>query len=148
MKTSKSPSHKKKRRLAADVKLDNAAAARKIVQAKKPRLSLPRQAKNASLTPPRTQVHNQGSEESDENEDSLVPLDNEVSPPTITRNILTPIRLKQNDRFYKVALTRLNLSFRSTKEVYTNMIPHISKEILGNFNLKYKRRLLQWRSNC
>jgi len=42
MKTSKSPSHKKKRILAADVKLDNAAALRKIVQAKRARLSLPR----------------------------------------------------------------------------------------------------------
>ena len=94
MKTSKSPSHKKKRRLAADVKLDNAAAARKIVQAKKARLFLPRQAKNASLSPPRTQIHNQDSEESeesDESEDSLVSLDNDVSHPTITHNVLTPI---------------------------------------------------------
>ena len=101
MKTSTSPSHKKKRRLAADVKLDNAAAARKIVQAKKARLFLPRQAKNASLSPPRTQIHNQDSEESDESEDSLVSLDNDVSHPTITHNVLTPIRLKQNDLFIR-----------------------------------------------
>ena len=100
MKTSKSPSHKKKRRLAADVKLDNAAAARKIAQAKKPRLSLPRQAKNASLTPPRTQVHNQGSEESDETEDSLVPLDDEASPPTITHNVLTPTNPTETKRSF------------------------------------------------
>ena len=114
MKTSKSPSHKKKRRLATDVKLDNAAAARKIVQAKKARLFLPRQGKNASLSPARTQIHNQDSEESEENDESeysLVSLDNDVSHPTITHNVLTPIRLKQNDRFYKVTLSRLNLSF-------------------------------------
>ena len=138
MKTSKSPSHKKKRRLAADVKLDNAAAARKIVQAKKPRLSLPRQAKNASLTPPRTQVHNQGSEESDETEDSLVPLDNEVSPPTITRNILTPIRLKQNDRFYKVALTRLNLSYSQSRRCYRSeqLSPCICRRLHDTFSFR------------
>jgi len=69
-----------------------------------------------------------------------VSVDNNVSHPSITHNVLKPIRLKQNDRFYKVALSRLNLSFQSTEEVYTNMIPYISKEIFGNFNLKYKRR--------
>ena len=92
MKTSKSPSHKKKRRLAADVKLDNAAAARKIVQAKKARLFVPRQAKNASLSPARTPIAN---EESEDSEDSLVSVDNNVSHPSITHNVLTPIRLKK-----------------------------------------------------
>ena len=37
----------------------------------------------------------------------------------------------------------LNLSFKpfsSNGDIYKNMLPQISKEIHGNFNLKYKRR--------
>ena len=111
MDSSKSPLYKKKRILAADVKLDNAAAARKIVQAKKARLYLLHQGKNASLSSPRTLISNKDRVDREDSKDSLVLLDNNVSPPNITHNVLTPIRLKQNDTFYKVALTRLNLSF-------------------------------------
>ena len=93
----KSTSHKKKRSLASDIKIENAAAA------KKARLSKP-------------------------SRDSCTVNDSIVAMPT-------PTRQKQNDRFYKITGARLNLSFRSyhpITEVYTNMIPYISKEINGN----------------
>ena len=101
----KSKSHKKKRRLASDIKIENATAA-----------------KNARIDKP--------------SRDGCTGNDSTVAMPT-------PTRQKQNDRFYKVAGARLNLSFRSynpINEIHTNMIPYISKEINGNFNLKYKRR--------
>ena len=101
----KSQSHKKKRRLASDIKIENASAA-----------------KNARLAKP--------------SRDSCTGNDSIVAMPT-------PTRQKINERFYKVTGARLNLVFRSYHplvENYTNMIPYISKEINGNFNLKYKRR--------
>ena len=129
MPPSKSLSHKKKQILAADIILDNAGVVKKIFQAKKTRLS-----------PPRTPIRI---------EDRLVLVDNSIST-SISRNILTPIRQKQNDPFYKITGARLNISIQSyhpTKKPITNMIPYISKRINGNFNLKYKRQTSSnWRS--
>ena len=41
---------------------------------------------------------------------------------------------------YKVAASKVNLSFQSTPDNYTNMIPQISKETYSNFAHKYRRR--------
>ena len=46
----------------------------------------------------------------EDSKDSLVLLDDNISPHSITHNVLTPIQLKQNDHFYTVVLTQLNSS--------------------------------------
>ena len=66
--------HKKKQILAADIKLDNATAAKKLVPAKKVRLYLPRNPFSR--------------------EDHFVLVDKEISA-TISHNVLTPIWQKK-----------------------------------------------------
>ena len=108
----KSPLHKKKRSLNTDIKIQHAAVAKKDRLASKPSQS-----------------------------SSLV-TDNSIVSSMVA--MPTPMRLKVNNRFYKVASARLNLpfwSYYSSKEVYTNMIPHILTEINGNLSSKYKRRI-------
>ena len=72
-------SHKKKRKLAADIKIENASAKRKLVQARKS----PRPSASSRPVP---------------SVDAIVSVDKTVSAST-----LTPTRLKQNDRFYKIS---------------------------------------------
>ena len=62
----------------------------------------------------------------------------------VTNEIVSPpSRRRRIDSYYKIGNDRLNLSFRShtcSTDTYTNMMAQMSKEINGNFNLKYKRR--------
>ena len=56
-------------------------------------------------------------------------------------NELSSQNKSTRNKIYKVSEGKVNLSFRSTKDNYINMIPQISKEIYANFDHKYRRRL-------
>ena len=119
-------SHKKKKTLVATIKIENA------VIAKKSRLE---------NRPTRSSLSSSNSIILDINEENT--NQRTVAATRVIEINSPPPRRKRTDCYYKVTSHRLNMSFRPTSQTdddYTNMIPQISKEINGNFNLLYKRR--------
>ena len=60
----------------------------------------------------------------------------DVTPPTTI-----PSPNMRNNQYDKITNHKLKLSFRlfaPDDDIHANMLPHISKEINGNFNIKYK----------
>ena len=126
LKRTRGISHKKKKTLAATIKIEN------VVIAKKARLlnrtSRPSPSSSNSVI---IDINEENTNECTVTATSVVVIN---SPPS---------RRKKSDRYYKVTSHRLNLSFWTTSKTdddYTNMLPHISKDINGNFNLVYKPR--------
>ena len=118
-------SHKKKKTLVASIKIENANIAKKAKLNSPPRSS--RTSSNVIIAI------------NDENDDESM-----LTPTSIVAINSPTTRRKKSDSYYKVTSNRLNLAFRTSSKVdvdYTNMLPQISKEINGNFNLVYKRRI-------
>ena len=133
-KRTRGTSHKKNNILVSTIKIENAAIVKKARLAKHPtRTTVP--STNCLI------IYNE--DDANETTTTITPAVAINSPPSR--------RKKTSNSYYKVTNHRLNLSFRSYSKIddnYVNMLPHISKEINGNFNVEYKRRTTsQRRSN-
>ena len=47
---------------------------------------------------------------------------------------------KKSDKVLKISKTKVSISFRQTKENYTNLLPQMPKDIQSIFNKQYERR--------